>query len=199
MIEHIYAETIPKYFKSSDDVQVLIPMKIGAVGTIEMNKRIQERVNPAASGKREVSVLDITFREGDKVIQTSNNYDLGVYNGDVGKILDIDTNSGKMNIKYDDKIVAYDRVNFIELELAYCVTIHKSQGSEFEHVIMPITMSYYRMLFRNLIYTGITRAKKLAVFIGERRALSIAVGNTNYQVRQTSLKEFLQEDRTLFV
>jgi len=143
MIEHIYAETIPKYFKSSDDVQVLIPMKIGAVGTIEMNKRIQERVNPAASGKREVSVLDITFREGDKVIQTSNNYDLGVYNGDVGKILDIDTNSGKMNIKYDDKIVAYDRVNFIELELAYCVTIHKSQGSEFEHVIMPITMSYY--------------------------------------------------------
>jgi len=118
-------------------------MKIGAVGTIEMNKRIQERVNPAASGKREVSVLDITFREGDKVIQTSNNYDLGVYNGDVGKILDIDTNSGKMNIKYDDKIVAYDRVNFIELELAYCVTIHKSQGSEFEHVIMPITMSYY--------------------------------------------------------
>lgn len=198
MIEHIYAETIPKYFKNSDDVQVLIPMKVGTVGTIEMNKRIQEKVNPSAGGKREVRVLDITFREGDKVIQTSNNYDLGVYNGDVGKIIEIDTNSGKMSIKYDDKIVTYDRGNFIELELAYCVTIHRAQGSEFNHIIMPITMAYYRMLFRNLIYTGITRAKKLAVFIGERRALSIATNNINYKPRQTSLKEFLQEDRSLF-
>ncbi|MDG1950808.1 MAG: ATP-dependent RecD-like DNA helicase [bacterium] len=198
MIEHIYAETIPKYYKDSADVQVLIPMKIGTVGTIEMNKRIQQRVNPPKTGVREVQVIDITFREGDKVIQTSNNYDLGVYNGDVGKITEIDTSAGKMSVRFDDKTVAYERVNFIELELAYCVTIHKSQGSEFNHIIMPITMAYYRMLFRNLIYTGITRAKKLAVFIGERRALSAAVSNTNYKIRQTSLKEFLQENRDLF-
>ena len=198
MIEHIYAETIPKYYKSSTDVQVLIPMKIGTVGTIEMNKRIQERVNPAKKGIKEVKVIDIILREGDKVIQTSNNYDLGVYNGDVGKIAEIDTDAGKMNVRFDDKTIAYERVNFIELELAYCITIHKSQGSEFNHVIMPITMAYYRMLFRNLIYTGITRAKKLAVFIGERKALSAAVSNTNYKIRQTSLKEFLQENRDLF-
>jgi exodeoxyribonuclease V alpha subunit len=199
MIVHIYSETIPKYFRNSDDVQVLIPMKIGVVGAIEMNKRVQERVNPSQDGVHEINVIDTTFREGDKVIQTSNNYDLGVYNGDVGRITEIDTSAGKMHVRFDDKTIAYERVNFIELDLAYCITIHRSQGSEFEHVIMPITMAYYRMLFRNLIYTGITRAKKLVVFIGERRALAIATNNINYKPRQTSLKEFLKEDRSLFM
>lgn len=199
MIDYVYTNSIPKYYKDVKDIQILIPMRIGTIGTVELNRHIQEKVNPAGKGKKEVKVMDTVFREGDKVIQTSNNYQLDVYNGDIGKVIDIDNEKGKMRIKFDDdKIVTYERINFIELELSYCCTIHKSQGSEFDYVIMPITMSYYRMLFRNLIYTGLTRAKKLAIFIGERKALSMAVGNTNYKPRQTSLKEFLIESTHSF-
>ena len=194
MILHVYDETIKKYHKKAEDIQVLAPMKKGAAGIVELNKKIQERVNPAKPGRREIKVVDTVFRQGDKVIQTVNNYDLGVFNGDVGRIKEILDGGKKIVIKFDDKLIDYTRSIMLEVELAYAITIHKSQGSEFDYVIMPIVMGYYRMLFRNLIYTGLTRAKKLAVFIGERKALSTAVNNTNYKVRQTSLCDFLQEE-----
>jgi len=195
MILHVYDESIPKYHKRAKDIQVLAPMKKGSAGIIELNQKIQERVNPAKKGRKEMKVVDIIFREQDKVIQTTNNYDLGVYNGDIGRIKEIMDSGKRVVIKFDDKLIEYNRTTMLEVELAYAITIHKSQGSEFDYLIMPLTMGYYRMLFRNLIYTGLARAKKLAVFIGERKALATAVKNVNYQTRQTSLTDFLKEER----
>ena len=194
MILHIYSETIPKYYKDARDIQVLVPMKKGAAGVIELNKKIQEKVNPGKPGKKEIKVIDNIFREGDKVIQTTNNYNLNVFNGDIGRIQSILNGGNLIIIKFEEELVHYKRKELEDVELAYAITIHKSQGSEFDFVIMPISMSYYRMLFRNLVYTALTRTKKAAVFIGDRKALATAVKNTNYQVRQTSLKDFLKED-----
>lgn len=192
MVEKVYVETIKKFHKDAEDIQILIPMKIGSIGTIEINKRIQQKVNPQKKGKFEIKIGDNIFRTGDKVIQTSNNYDLNVFNGDVGKIIAINNESGEVHIKYDENFIAvYPKKNLDEIELAYAITIHKSQGSEFDFVILPICNSYYRMLFRNLVYTGLTRAKKLAVFIGERKSLKFATQNINYKPRQTALKSFI--------
>lgn len=167
-------------------------MKIGELGTIRMNEIIQEAINPAANHKSEVKIKDRTFREGDKVIHTINNYDIEVFNGDIGRIEYIDPVSGISDIKFgEDRVVRYKKVDMLELELAYAITIHKSQGSEFECVIIPIMPQYSRMLYRNLLYTGLTRAKKLAVFIGKRRSFNQAIDNIDPRTRQTSLKEFL--------
>lgn len=191
MTKNLYIDTIKKY-KNSDDIQILIPMKIGELGTIRMNEIIQEAINPAANHKSEVKIKDRTFREGDKVIHTINNYDIEVFNGDIGRIEYIDPVSGISDIKFgEDRVVRYKKVDMLELELAYAITIHKSQGSEFECVIIPIMPQYSRMLYRNLLYTGLTRAKKLAVFIGKRRSFNQAIDNIDPRTRQTSLKEFL--------
>lgn len=191
MIIELYRNTIPKYYNHPKDIQVLIPMKKGPLGTIEVNKRIQEAINPKRTGINELKVRDVIFREHDKVIQTVNNYNLNVFNGDVGRIVSINEERGLMSVDYDNSIITYERSDMLDLELAYSISIHKSQGSEFEFVILPIMNSYYRMLYRQLIYTGLTRAKKLAVFIGNRKSLSIAVNTLNSEKRQTSLKDFL--------
>lgn len=191
MTKELYVSKIKKYH-NYQDIQILIPMKIGDLGTIRMNEIIQEAVNPASNNKSEIKLKERLFREGDKVIHTVNNYDLEVFNGDIGWIQSINEVSGTAEIKFnEDRIVKYKKSDMIELELAYAITIHKSQGSEFECVIIPVMSQYMRMLYRNLIYTGLTRAKKLAIFVGQRRAFNMSIDNVDPRTRQTSLKELI--------
>ena len=193
MVKNLYLDTIKKYHKTND-IQILIPMKISDLGTIRVNEIIQEAANPRKNHKSEIKIKDRIFREGDKVIHTVNNYDLEVFNGDIGWIDWIDENAGTCDIKFgEDRVVRYRKTNMIELELAYAITIHKSQGSEFDCVIIPMMTQFSRMLYRNLIYTGLTRAKKLAVFVGQRKAFNMAIDNVDPRTRQTSLKELLIE------
>lgn len=193
MIEHVYKDTLPKYYNHPKDIQVLIPMKKGPIGTIEVNKRLQQSVNPPHSGLKEMRIGDKLFRENDKVIQLTNNYNLGVVNGDIGRIVAIDHRNNQVHINYgDDRVIAYSRKDILDIDLAYAITCHKSQGSEFEFVIIPIMNQYYRMLYRQLIYTALTRAKKLAVFIGQRQSLTMAIDTINSMKRQTSLQELLE-------
>lgn len=193
MIIKLYTEFIPKYLGKEKETQILIPMNIGELGTIKVNQTIQESVNPHEKGKPEIKMKDKLFRQGDKVIQTKNNYDIGVFNGDIGRVISIDSSKSELIVRFsEEREMLYKKSEIFELDLAYAISIHKSQGSEFDCVIMPITMQHYRMLYRNLIYTGLTRAKKYAIFIGQRKALEIAVENNNYEKRQTSLKLMLE-------
>lgn len=190
MTKKLYIDTIKKY-KSIEDIQILIPMKISDLGTIRVNEIIQEAVNPAAKDKNQIVLKEKLFREGDKVIHTVNNYDIEVFNGDIGWIDYIDETGGTAEIKYGDRVVKYKKIDLMELELAYAITIHKSQGSEFDCAILPVMNQYSRMLYRNLVYTGLTRAKKLAIFVGHRFAFERAIDNVDPRTRQTSLKELL--------
>jgi len=191
-IRKLYCEWIPKYHPGAE-IQVLSPMTRGSMGTGILNKVLQEKANPFSEAKSQIFLGDRMFREGDRVIHRKNNYDLGVFNGDIGYIRTIDTEEGGCEICFapDNRIVQYERENMLELDLAYSITIHKSQGSEFGVVIIPVTTQHFKMLFRNLIYTGLTRAKKLAVFVGSRRALKMAVKNEDTSKRQTALRELL--------
>ncbi|MCG8566538.1 MAG: ATP-dependent RecD-like DNA helicase, partial [Desulfobacterales bacterium] len=173
-------------------------MTRGSLGTINLNRVIQERTNPPAQGKPQVQVGSRIFRVGDRVIHRKNNYDLGVFNGDIGVIRDMDTQAMTLTISFfpDHRYVVCRQADLVALDLAYAVTIHKSQGSEFETVIIPMLTQHYMMLFRNLIYTGITRAKKLAVFVGTRRALSMAVRNQDISRRQTALEALIRGEVT---
>ena len=135
------------------------------------------------------------FREGDRVIHRRNNYDLGVFNGDIGTILSIDNAGLRCIVAFfpDKREVVYQKDDILELDLAYAITIHKSQGSEFGVVIMPVLTQHFKMLFRNLIYTGLTRARKLAVIVGTRKALAMAVHQQDTSKRQTALRQLLAE------
>jgi exodeoxyribonuclease V alpha subunit len=196
MISKLYTEYIPKYIGSDKEIQILMPMNVGELGTIKVNQVIQELVNPHDKSKKEIRIKERTFRDGDRVIQTKNNYDLEVFNGDIGKVIEISGGEKmEMTVKFSDsREVIYAKSDIFELELAYAISIHKSQGSEFDCVILPIMKAHYRMLYKQLIYTGLTRAKKFAVFIGEREALKIAVGNSNANTRQTSLRHMLLDE-----
>lgn len=192
VVRKLYQEWIPKYYGNCE-IQILSPMTRGSLGTISLNRVIQETSNPFVEGKRQLKVGERIFRIGDRVIHRRNNYDLGVFNGDIGVIRDIDNIDLTCSVSFfpDNRLVHYKQTDIMELDLAYAITIHKSQGSEFEVVIIPILTQHFKMLFRNLIYTGITRAKKLAVFVGTRRALAMAVKNQDISQRQTALQELL--------
>lgn len=195
MLIKLYTDIMPKYLGKEKETQILIPMNIGDMGTIRINSLIQNIVNPHEKNKGEIKLKEKLFRTTDKVIQTKNNYDLGVFNGDIGRIIDIDSAKNELIVKFsEDREVSYRKSEIFELDLAYAISIHKSQGSEFDCVIIPITSHHYRMLYRNLIYTGLTRAKKYAVFIGQRKSLEIAVQNNNYEKRQTSLRAMLLDN-----
>lgn len=195
MLVKLYTDIMPKYIGKDKEIQILIPMNIGDMGTIKINSLIQNIINPHEKGKGEIKLKEKLFRVTDKVIQTKNNYDLGVFNGDIGKIIDIDESKSELIVRYsEDREILYKKSDLFELDLAYAISIHKSQGSEFDCVILPITMHHYRMLYRNLIYTGLTRAKKYAVFIGQRKSLELAVNNNNYEKRQTSLSSMLLDN-----
>jgi exodeoxyribonuclease V alpha subunit len=194
VVKKLYLEWIPKYFGSDIEIQIITPMTRGSLGTVNLNKMIQESANPPQRGKSQLQVGERIFRVGDRVIHRRNNYDLGVFNGDIGVIQGIDNEELTCVVSFfpDQRLVEYKRDDISELDLSYAITIHKSQGSEFGTVIIPVLTQHFKMLFRNLIYTGLTRARKLAVLVGTRKALAMAVKNQDTSQRQTYLKELLQ-------
>lgn len=201
MVEKLYRDIIPKYYGRDTEIQILSPMSKGSLGTHNMNEVIQQAVNPPQQGKAQLLFGGRIFRTGDRVIQRRNNYDLNVFNGDIGRIISIDTEEMACTVAYtsgkESKEVIYEREHLPELDLAYAITIHKSQGSEFGVIIIPLVSQHFNMLFRNLIYTGLTRARKLAVFVGSRGSLRMAVNKQNTALRQTALQELLQHDLKL--
>jgi exodeoxyribonuclease V alpha subunit len=174
------------------DIQVLTPMNRNLLGTASLNHSLQLALNPPNELKFEIERFNTTFRVGDKVIQTHNNYDKEVFNGDIGHIVTIDADPVKVHVRYDaERLVAYEPGELDELQLAFALTIHKSQGSEFPCVVIPVSTQHYVLLERSLIYTAITRAKKLCVLVGDERALSLAVSKQESRKRFTGLRGML--------
>ncbi len=174
------------------DVQVLTPMNRSELGTANLNARLQGVLNPPR-GTPEVERFGWRFRAGDKVIQTQNDYDKDVFNGDIGRVSDIDTHEQEMTVEFDGRPVTYDFGELDELALAYACTIHKAQGSEYPAVVVPLHGQHFMMLQRNLLYTGVTRGKKLVVVVGNRKALSAAVQRRDSALRYSALGRRLRE------
>ncbi len=189
-IVDVITERIPQKFNfdSLADIQVLSPIYRGPVGVMNLNERLQEKLNPAANQKKERRLYGTTFRIGDKVMQTRNNYDKDVYNGDIGFVGDIDIIEQTLSVDFEGRPAIYDWSETDELSLAYAVSVHKAQGSEFPVVVMPVVTQHYMMLQRNLLYTAVTRARDLCVLIGSRRAINIAVHNNKVAQRFTALE-----------
>jgi len=175
------------------DVQVLCPMNRGSLGIRELNLRLQAELNPARPDDPVVEKFGWQFRPRDKVIQTANDYDKDVFNGDIGQILRIDPVEREVAVMYERREVNYDYGELDELSPAYAITIHKAQGSEFPAIVMPLAVQHYLLLQRNLVYTGITRGKRLVVLIGQRKALAIAVRNNRAEERFSGLLARLKE------
>ena len=187
-----------------ENIQVLSPTRKGPLGTVELNKRLQAELNPPHRDKSEIKTLTYTFRVGDKVMQVKNDYDIewkkgeengsGIFNGDIGIILKLNRLLGIMEIDFEGRICSYGTANLDNLELAYATTVHKSQGSEFDAVIIPVLGGYDKLYFRNLLYTGVTRAKKLLVIVGSSKRLEFMVNNNLRMNRYTCLENMLRED-----
>jgi exodeoxyribonuclease V alpha subunit len=169
------------------DVQVLTPMNRGSLGVRELNLRLQEALNPLELGEQVVDKFGWQFRAHDKVIQTENNYEKEVFNGDIGQITMIDPIERELTVRFDQRNVVYQFSELDELSLAYAITIHKSQGSEFPAVVIPIATQHFLLLQRNLVYTAVTRGKRLVVLIGQQKALGMAVRNNKTEARFTGL------------
>jgi exodeoxyribonuclease V alpha subunit len=184
----LVANRLPKShrFHRFEDIQVLSPMKRGLIGSENLNTVLQQQLNPSPTP---LIRFGRCFHIGDKVMQIRNNYEKEVYNGDVGKIIEMDLTDQTLKVGFDGKIVPYDFIEIDELILAYAVSIHKYQGSECPCVIIPVHTSHFKMLFRNLLYTGLTRGKKRVVFVGTKKALAIAIHNAEVLKRHTGLKE----------
>lgn len=182
---------IPKKFNLDpiNDIQLLCPMQRGGTGTRSLNAELQKALNPNYS--KGVPQFGQVFAIGDKIMQTENNYDKDIYNGDIGIIKEINDQDQEVMINFYNRNVTYDYADLDQITLAYATTIHKSQGSEYKAVIIPITMQSYIMLRRNLIYTAITRGKQLVVLIGQKKALAIAVNGSSTSLRYSKLKEWL--------
>ncbi|TFI55086.1 ATP-dependent RecD-like DNA helicase [Mastigocladus laminosus UU774] len=178
-------------FNPVTDVQVLSPMARGLVGTRNLNNVLQQLINPPSPEKVEITRGGTILRTGDRVIQQTNDYNREVFNGDVGFITNIDTEEQEVTVQYAEREVNYDYADLNEIALAWSVTIHKSQGSEYPVVILPLYTQHYMMLSRNLFYTGLTRAKKLAIVIGSQKAIGMAVHSVNKQQRYTQLAKRL--------
>ena len=191
MLKSLVKERIPAKFKLDpiNDIQVLTPMHRGVLGAANLNAELQALLNPA---EESLTRGDRTFRIGDKVMQIRNNYDLEVFNGDIGRIVQIDAEEQEVKIEFDERAVTYEHGDLDELVLAYACSIHKSQGSEYPCVVIPIHTQHYMMLQRNLLYTGITRGRRLVVLVGSKRALAIAVKNNKIDDRNTRLAERLR-------
>ena len=191
-------------YSSVTDIQVLCPGRKGELGTVELNKHLREAINPPSKAKKETKVNGILFREGDKVMQIRNDYNLpwikddstsgeGVFNGDMGVITEIDRPGGAIHVRIDDKDVLYDFEHAAtELEPAYAVTVHKSQGNEFPAVVIPVLGPPRQLCYRNLLYTGVTRAKQLLILVGRRGVIDAMIENDRKTKRYTGLKWFLQ-------
>jgi exodeoxyribonuclease V alpha subunit len=170
------------------DIQVLTPMNRHSLGTHALNEALQAAINPPSDMKYEIERFGITFRVGDKVIQTHNNYEKEVFNGDLGHIVSMETEPLKVGVRFEgDRFVEYEPGELDELQLAYAMTIHKSQGSEFPCVIIPMSTQHYVLSERSLVYTAITRAKKLVVLVGDPKALKLAISKQESRKRWTGL------------
>ncbi len=192
----LYTKTIPEWLGTDAEIQILTPQVRGTLGTLNLNDSLQRIANPESPLKRQIQVGARLLRVGDRVIQTRNNYDLGVFNGDIGRVTCVDTEELTCEVCFsgsEDRVVNFEKEDLSDLSLAYAITIHKSQGSEFQAVIIPVLGQHFNMLFRNLIYTGLTRAKKLAIFVGSRKAFAMAVGQIDNRKRQTALADLLAD------
>ena len=193
-IVRLVKERLPRAYRESPDrIQVLTPMQRGVVGAANLNLLLQQALNPSGPS---LGRGGYTYRQGDRVMQLRNNYAKEVFNGDQGYIREVDTEDRMLTVDFDGKKVEYDVTELDELTLAYATTIHKAQGSEYPIVVMPVLMTHFVMLQRNLIYTGITRAKKICVLIGAMKALAYAVRNMSVLKRNTSLRERLNPSLT---
>ena len=191
-------------FSSLDDIQILSPSRKGILGTVELNKRLQAVLNEPSESKHEIKSMIYIFREGDKVMQIKNNYDLiwtkdsevaaGIFNGDIGRIVSINKRAMEVIVDFEGKICVYPFDLLDQLELAYAITIHKSQGSEFDVVIIPLLGGFDKLYYRNLLYTGVTRAKKLLIIIGSKNKLYQMVDNNRRTLRYTGLKAMLKNE-----
>ena len=190
LIIELVAERIPQKFGFDpvEQVQVLAPMHRGELGTAALNKALQERLNPAGTSP-ELVRGERVYRRGDKVMQLKNDYDKNVFNGDIGLVLSIDPQEGVMRVDFDGRIASYERAELDQLQHAYAVSIHKSQGSEYPVVVIPLATQHYMMLQRSLLYTAVTRGKQLVVIVGSRRAVTLAVRNADAKRRHTWLAE----------
>ena len=192
-IKELLRERIPPWLglRPQDivqSVQLLTPMHRGLLGTIQLNRDLQALFNPAGPALERAGM---TLRVGDKVMQLRNNYDKGVFNGDLGRIVSIDREDGKIRVDYDEREVEYESDEWDEITLAYATSIHKSQGSEYPVVILPLHTSHYIMLYRSILYTAVTRGKKLVIVVGSHKALGMAIRNIRVEIRNTGLKEKL--------
>lgn len=204
LVSELYSERLPKAygFSSTDDIQVLCPSKKMELGTVNLNNILQSIVNPPSDGLPEIAFKGFVLRQGDKVMQIKNNYDIvwedddknvgmGVFNGDVGVLESIDVRSRTLKVRFLDRVAEYTGDEVMQLELAYAVTIHKSQGSEFDCVILPLLDFPYQLKYRNLLYTAVTRAKRLLVVIGSRETVANMTNNDRKTLRYTMLKGLL--------
>lgn len=194
MLKNVVQKSLPAKFNYDpvNDIQVLTPMNRGKLGATSLNTILQEILNPPAPERSEIEHLNRIFRVGDKVIQLRNNYDLEVFNGDIGTIAEINPEDQEAVIEFPQGKIAFQSADFIDMAHAYAVTVHKSQGSEYPAVVLVASTQHYMMLQRNLLYTGLTRARKTMVFLGSRKAVAMAVNNNRIKMRNTIFSSLLQ-------
>ena len=187
------------------DIQVLCPSRMLDTGTVNLNNLLQERLNPRLKNQPQLAFKGVYFREGDKVMQIKNNYDLqykkdngeygtGVFNGDVGYITEIDIRGSIIKVRFEDRVATYYHEDLNQLELAYAVTVHKSQGSEYPCVVIPLSDVPSKLMYRNLLYTAVTRAKSLLVVVGEKDIWDKMAANNRKTLRYTLLQKFLKDN-----
>ena len=211
VILNLCSKRLPNAYGYSpfDNIQILAPSKKGELGTVELNKRLQEVLNPSSIDKDEVTIGTKTFRTGDKIMQIKNNYDIrwfkengdtgeGIFNGDIGIIQNIDKRSKVIKINFYDKVASYTYEFAADLDFAYAVTVHKSQGNEFDAVIIPMFSGPPQLYYRNLLYTAVTRAKKTLILVGNPQTVEYMVNNNRRTKRYSGLKEFLINDNALY-
>lgn len=205
-VVELYAQRLPNAYGMSpiDDIQVLCPSRKGAVGVIEMNKLLQFALNPPERGKGEIMGVYYSYRDNDKVMQIKNNYDIlwkkdgetgaGIFNGDIGTVVKISKQTGTMVIDFEGRITQYSSEMLDQLELAYAITVHKSQGSEFNAVIIPLLGGFEKLYYRNLLYTAVTRAKKLLIIVGSKQVVMKMVANNRRTLRYSCLKDMIVKE-----
>ena len=205
LISSLVAQRLPDAygFDPRDDIQVISPGRKGYLGVLELNEILREELNPAEPGKKQANVMGRVFRVGDKIMQIRNNYDMewkredetgiGVYNGDIGVIEQIDPIAGEIYCVFDGRHCTYTYEQTSDLELAFAVTVHKSQGSEYPAVVLSLADVNYKLQYRNLLYTAMTRAKQLLVIVGDEKVFRNMVANDRKMLRYSGLKQFLED------
>jgi exodeoxyribonuclease V alpha subunit len=207
LVVDLFTRRLVKTYNYSplNHIQILCPSRKGALGSVELNEKLQNALNPPSKDKREVKFGNKVLRLGDKVMQNKNNYDIiftknngeigsGIFNGDIGIIEEINTKNQSIKIRFEDKFAVYDYESAQDIELSYATTIHKSQGNEFEAVIIPLFRTPPQLCYRNLLYTGVTRAKKLLILAGDSGIIANMVHNNKSIGRYSGLKYFLQNE-----